>query len=93
MQQLKHETTIKRLRAAAKETDATVARLQEQLSEAQQTIARQTDELKAADRARGPRRAVRRRYLQCPHLTPRIHPPAPRPQRPGPRRWPPSRRI
>ena len=69
MQQLKHETTIKRLRAASKETEATVARLQEQMAEAQQTIAQQADELKAAERARGadrPSPAPLRALLRCP---------------------------
>ena len=69
VQQLKHETTIKRLRAASKETEATVARLQEQMAEAQQTIAQQADELKAAERARGADRpwpAPMRALLRCP---------------------------
>jgi hypothetical protein len=56
VQQLKHETTIKRLRATAKETDATVARLQEQLTATQQTVAQQQEELQAAARMQGAHR-------------------------------------
>ena len=53
MQQLKHETTIKRLRAAAKESEAAMARVQEKLVEAQQTIVQQAEELKTAERVKG----------------------------------------
>lgn len=51
--QLKHETTIKKLRATAKETEATMSQLQTQLANERATIARQAEELKAAEKAKG----------------------------------------